>query len=103
MGSILDLGTKIPRATEQPSLCAATTEPTTPQLESSCAAKKDPPGCNKDPTCCNYALTKPSKLSMAALMQYRQLSSCDTDYLTVKLKYSHPSLSAGGLVPGLYG
>ena len=52
-GSIPDLGTKIPHATEQLSLHMATTEPThfgacKPQLQSLCAAMKDLAWCNKN-------------------------------------------------------
>ena len=72
--------TNIPQATEQLSLCAVTSKPTfssahapqrahtcdtnwayAPQLESLCAAAKDPEWCNGDPTCCNEHLTQPNK------------------------------------------
>ena len=50
MGSTPVQGTKIPHATEQLSLCATTTEVCAPQLESLCAAEKDPTRRNEDPT-----------------------------------------------------
>ena len=48
-GSILGWVTKIPHAVEQRSPWATTTEPTAWQLESLCAAVRDPKSCKEDP------------------------------------------------------